>query len=185
MPAGAEAVRAEKAARRAQRAAADRDAPPQPIADTGEGVAIVRASWAGTVVFVVGAVVAALVADARLFAVILDLVLFLGGCAIFFWALAAAAQRSRDREIGLWNLFLLDGVAPPTVRTPLLASLAIQIAVALGTAWVAVPLAFGILVPVWGLSCSGLWGAKYGRFGPRRPAPPRPSRRARSSGNAT
>jgi hypothetical protein len=184
MPAGAEAVRAEKAARRAERAAGNRTVPPA-IADTGEGVAIIRASWAGTVIFVVGAVVAAIVADARLFAVILDLGLFLGGCALFFWALATAAQRSRDREIGLWNLFLLDGVAPPTVRTPLLASLGIQIAAALATAWVAVPLAFGILVPVWGLSCAGLWGARYGRFGPRRLPPPRPSRRARSSGGGT
>jgi hypothetical protein len=147
-------------------------------------VAIIRASWTGTAIFVVGAVVASLVASARLAVAVLDFALFLGGCVVFFWALAVAAQRSRDREIGLWNLFLLDDVAPSTVRTPLLAALAVQIAVALGTAWVAVPLAFGILVPVWGLSCSGLWGAKYGRFGPRRQPPPRRRRRDEAAGPA-
>jgi hypothetical protein len=179
MPAGAEAVRAERAARRAQRAAGagDRTARRPPIPDTGQGVAIIRASWGGTSVFVVAAVVAAAVAGARLAVAIIDLALFAAGCAVFFWALAVAAQRSREREIGLWSLFLLDGVAPSSVRTPLLLALAVEIAVALGTAWIAGPLAFGILVPVWALSCSGLWGAKYGAFGPRRQPPPRRGRR--------
>jgi hypothetical protein len=28
-------------------------------------------------------------------------------------------------------------------------------------------LAFSILAPMWGLGLSGLWGARYGTFGPR------------------
>jgi hypothetical protein len=32
------------------------------------------------------------------------------------------------------------------------------------------PLAFGILVPVFGLGCAGLWAAHHGSFGPREPA---------------
>lgn len=137
------------------------------VPDTGEGVALIRATWIGTAVFILGAVVAALVPDARFAVAILDVALFLGGCALFFWALAVAAGRSREVEIGLWSLFLLEGVAPSRVRVLMLSPIGIEIAVALSTAWIAGPLAFGILVPVWALGCSGLWGAKYGRFGPR------------------
>ena len=74
MPGGAELVRAERAARRAQRPAAEgRRAVAQPlIPDTGEGAAVIRASWAGTILFVLGAVVAAVVADARFAVAIID-----------------------------------------------------------------------------------------------------------------
>ena len=75
---------------------------------------------------------AALVKDARLPAAIVDLGLFFGGCGVFLWALAAAAGRSREHEIGLWNLFLLEGVAPTRVRRALLGALALEVAVALG-----------------------------------------------------
>jgi hypothetical protein len=101
-------------------------------------------------------------------------VLFFGGCALFFWTLVVAARRSREVEIGLWNLFLLEGVAPKRVRVRMLSPIGIQVAVALSTAWIAGPLAFGILVPMWALGCSGLWGARYGRFTvPRRVTSPR------------
>ncbi len=183
MPAGAEAVRAERAARRAQRAAERPGAPP-PLADTGDGIGIIRASWAGTAILALGAVVGAAVPAARLAVVVMELALFLGGCVVFLWALGAAAQRSRDREIGLWSLFLLDRVAPRAVRIKLLAAIAVEIVVALITAAVAAPLAFGILVPVWGLGWSGLWGAKYGQFGPRRRPPTRGSRRGQGGPDA-
>jgi uncharacterized membrane protein YhaH (DUF805 family) len=180
MPGGAELVRAERAARRAQRpAAGGRRAGAQPtVADTGEGSGIIRASWAGTILFVLGTVVAAAVPNARVAVAIIDVALFVAGCAVYFWAFTVAVGRSRDREISLWSLFLLEGVAPPRVRRALLAPPVVQIVVALATAWIAAPLAFGILAPVWSLSCSGLWGAKYGQFGPRRVVPSRWSRPA-------
>jgi hypothetical protein len=180
MPAGAEAIRAERAARRAQRPAAGgrRTGTRPTIADTGQGGGIIRASWIGTALFVLGAVVAAAVPNARLAVAIIDVALFLAGCAVYFWAFTVAVGRSRDREIGLWSLFLLEGVAPTRVRRALLALPVVQIVVALATAWIAGPLAFGILAPVWSLSCSGLWGAKYGQFGPRREVPSRRSRSA-------
>jgi hypothetical protein len=37
-------------------------------------------------------------------------------------------------------------------------------------------LAFGILVPMWGLALAGVWGARHGTFGPRVVAEPRRSR---------
>jgi hypothetical protein len=166
--AGAEAVRAERAVRHAQ-------APPRPVVpDTHEGDNTIKASWAGTGVFLLSSAIAVAVTDARLPAAIVDLLLFVAGCGAFFWCLAAAAERSRQKEISLWNLFLLEGVAPRRVRQQLLGPLSVQIAVALGAAFVAPPLAFGLLVPIYGLGCSGLWGAKYGVFGPRKsPRQPR------------
>lgn len=174
VPAGAEAVRAERAARRAAKAA-EAAGPQRQVADTNAGDDIIRASRIGTAVWVVSTAVAVLVPDARLPAAVVDVVLFLAGCAAFFWCLAVAAERSREKEIGLWNLFLLEGVAPRRVRQQLLGALAVQIVVALAAAFVASPLAFGLLVPIYGLGCSGLWGAKHGVFGPRKS--PRPSRR--------
>jgi hypothetical protein len=144
------------------------------------GDAIIKASWAGTAVWLVSTAIAVLLPDARLPGAIVDLALFLAGCVAFFWCLAVAAERSREREIGLWNLFLLEGVASRRVRQRLLAPLFVQIVVALAAAFVAAPLAFGLLVPMYGLGCAGLWGAKYGVFGPRVLGPrksPRPSRR--------
>ncbi len=51
----------------------------------------------------------------------------------------------------------------------MLTALGVQIGVALVTASIRVftSLAFGILVPVWGLGLLGLWCARYGEFEPR------------------
>jgi hypothetical protein len=171
MPTGAEAVRAERAARRAARAA--EAAPRRQIVDSREGQAIVRSSWIGTGVFAVAAVLAAAVPDARLPVAVVDLVLFFGGIIVFFWAWAIAAGRSRDREINLWNLVLLEDIAPARVRWSLLGALAVQIVVALGTAWITAALAFGILVPVWGEAHCWLWGARHGAFEARKAPVPR------------
>jgi hypothetical protein len=38
------------------------------------------------------------------------------------------------------------------------------------------PLAFGILVPLYGLGLAGVWAAAFGTFGPRRHPGPRRSR---------
>jgi hypothetical protein len=173
-PGGAEAVRAERAARRAAKV------PSPAVADTDAGDPIIKASWAGTALFALSTAVAVIVPDARLAGAVVDLALFLAGCVAFFWCLAVAAERSREREIGLWSLFLLEGVASRRVRQQLLAPLVIQIVIALAAAFVAAPLAFGLLVPIYGLGLGGLWGAKHGVFGPRVVGPrksPRPSRR--------
>jgi hypothetical protein len=85
-------------------------------------------------------------------------------------AYATAVNRSRTDAIGIGGLFFLAGdVAPDTVRRNLLAALAAQTGVALVTA-AARPftsLAFGVLVPVYGLALTGLWAARRGRFEPR------------------
>jgi hypothetical protein len=154
---------------------------PKPVvADTGQGGPIIWSCWIGTAVFGVAAALAAPLKGARLGAVIVDLGLFLGGGGVFLWALAVAAGRSRERNIELWSLFLLDGVAPARVRRALLGALAIEVVAALATAWISAALAFGCLVPLWALGHCGLWGARYGAFGPR-PATSDPRSKAQSN----
>jgi hypothetical protein len=139
----------------------------------GEG--IIRAAWAGTVVFGVGTV-AGVVAP-HPFAWLgfgVSLALFLVGCAVFVWAFVLAVGRSRSDEIAVTNLYLLSG-APSGVRAQLFGSLAVEVIVAFGTA-AARPYtiaATAILAPVYGLGLCGLWAARYGTFPPRRPAPKR------------
>ena len=164
MPQGAEAVRAERAARRAHKGSGKK----APIPDTGQGTTIIRSSWIGTGIFVVATSLAAGVKVLRLPVALIDLVLFFGGVGAFLWALVTAADRSRQQEIGLWSLFMLEGTAPRRVRQLLLGALALEIVVAFATIWINVALAFGILVPLWGLAHAGLWGARYGVFPPRR-----------------
>jgi hypothetical protein len=143
-----------------------------------QGQAIIRASWAGTVVFMAASTPVAVTGKGQLAAVAVDGVLFAGGCGVFLWALARAAGRSRQHAIGMGGLFFLAGSAPRPVQWMLVGSLTAQVAAALATA-AARPftaLAFGILVPVWGLSLCGLWAARYGEFGPRQAPTGRPGR---------
>ena len=51
----------------------------------------------------------------------------------------------------------------------MMASLAAEVVVALATASARpfTSLAFGILAPVFALGLAGLWGARFGTFGPR------------------
>jgi hypothetical protein len=140
---------------------------------------VVRASLAGTAAFVVAAVAAATVPDALAVpAAVLDLVLFALGLAAFVAALVRAAGRSRREELSVSGLFLLSGSAPADVRRALLGALAVQTVVALATAGVRpfTPLAFGVLVPTFGLGACGLWAARSGSFPARKPLrrPPAP-----------
>lgn len=133
---------------------------------------IVRASVAGTLAFAGTALAAVVTPAATIPAAVVALGLFAAGIGIFFWAYAIAVNRSRSDAIGIGGLFFLagDGTAPRRIRTALVGSLAAQTAVGLATA-AARPfttLAFGVLVPVFGLALTGLWGARHGRFGPRR-----------------
>jgi hypothetical protein len=133
---------------------------------------IVRASWAGTAVFAASAAAAVAVKPARIPAVAVAAGLFMAGIGIFFWAYAIAVGRSRTDSIGIGGLFFLAGqdTAPePAHKRHLLASLGTQTAIALASA-AARPfttLAFGVLVPLYGLALTGLYGARHGRFGPR------------------
>lgn len=144
-----------------------------PVNGHRDGAGIVRASWAGTALFGVSAGVAVAVAAADVLALLVAVALFVAGTIVFFMAYGRAVSRSRTERIGVLALFFLEGgVAPKEVRRLLLGSLAVEVAVAVATA-AARPntsLAFGILVPVYGLALAGLWGARHGAF------PPRPDR---------
>jgi hypothetical protein len=135
------------------------------------GDRIIRASWTSTVVFGVVAVAAAATGNRPLEIVsaAIDVVLFLAGCVVFLVAYAKAVSRSREEEIAVAGVYLMmGGSAPAETRTQLLGSLAAQIAIAIVTAAIRWPLAFGILVPTLGLALAGLWTARHGTFPERR-----------------
>jgi len=97
------------------------------------------------------------------------LVLFGAGTVAMLWAFLIAVQRSRTDLIGMGGLYFGAGTAPGSVRVQLLTSLGVQLVIAFTTASIRVftSLAFGILVPVWGLGLAGLWFARHGEFAPR------------------
>ncbi len=136
---------------------------------------IIKASWIGTAIFAITAIAAAI--DPDVFAGValaVALVLFLVGCVIFFVAFAFAVARSREVEIGIGGLYFLAGSAPRAVQLHLLGSLGTEVVIVFATASVRpfTSLAFGLLVPVYGLGLCGLWGARYGTFGARVSSPP-------------
>ena len=144
---------------------------------TAPGAAILRASWAGTAVFAVTAVAAAIAPSAfKPVALPVAVALFAGGCAVFVWGFLVVAGRSRTEAIELAQVWFLTGSPTPSeVRRSLLGALAVQVVVGLATA-AARPytsLAAGVLVPMWGLGLCGLWAARHGAFPPRPPDPRR------------
>lgn len=135
------------------------------------GAGLLRWDRWGTAVFVVVASAAAAVPDrfARPAAVV-DLVLFTVGLGSFLLAYARAIGRSRTEAVDVIGVFLLGGdVAPPQVRRQLRGLFGVQVVVALVTASIRpyTSVAFGVLVPLYGMGLAGLWGATHGRFGPR------------------
>jgi hypothetical protein len=141
------------------------------------GIGLLRASWVGTVVFVLAAVGALAAPDAlgRPFAAVAG-ALFFGGIVAFLLAYFRAIGRSREDLIGVGGLYFLAGCAPRGVQVVMLTSLAVEVVVGVATAAIRFsslgnddlnPLAFGILVPMWGLGLAGLWGARHGTFPPR------------------
>jgi hypothetical protein len=134
------------------------------------GGRIITASRVGTAVFAVTATAAVIDKDTfGLINVIVSLALFGVGCVVFLWAFGIAVSRSRTDAIGIGGLYFLQGSAPRSVQVALLVPLAVQIVVALVSAGLRpfTSLAFGVLVPMFGLGQAGLWGGRYGRFGSR------------------
>jgi hypothetical protein len=138
-------------------------------ASTGPGAEIIRASWVGTAVFTITAVAADFVTALKPVAFAVSVALFVAGCVVFLLAFFRAVGRSRTDNISVTNLYFLAGSAPASVRRSLLASLAVQVVVAIITAAIRpyTSLAAGILAPVYGLGLCGLWAARHGTFHPR------------------
>lgn len=168
-PTAAEA-RARYEAERAASSAQRRARLEQAFADGIPGRAVLWASWICTAVFTVVTALAAIDPDTFIglfFGV--AVALFFAGCALFMLVLVLAAGRSRTHLMGIGGLFFLAGSAPRSVQVNLLASLAVQVVVAVVGAALDpfTPLAFGTLVPVLALSLCGLWGVRYGLFADR------------------
>lgn len=189
-----------RARRRAEQPPGSRDAdgaeparlrPPVPRPpDEHRGQAIITASWIGTGLFAAAAIPAAAAPDVFApFLIVVALVLFVVGTVVFALAYLTAIGRSREVLIGMGGLFFLaGGTAPLRVSRHLIGSFAAQCVLAVVTTVVGLftvpadvtnPVAFGVLVPIYGLGLAGLWSARYGTFAERPPDPaPRSRRRA-------
>ena len=151
---------------------------------------LVRGNLIGTAVFVAALAVAVPLRTHRPAQVLIaavSLVLFAAGIATSLWAYTTALERSRSEEVGVANLFLLTGqTAPNDVKRAMLAALAVQVLAALAGATIGVvglkesqlnALAFGVLVPMFGIGMNGAWAARYGSYGPRVNPTAKPSNR--------
>ena len=148
-------------------AVADPAAADAGAADPAVGTRLVAANRWFTVGFVVWSVLAVLVRPLRVPLAALDLVAFGAGCIVYLLAYATAVARSRTDAIGLGALFFLaEGAAPLAVRRSFWLWTPVQVVVGVGAAAVRpfTAVAFGVLVPIVGLSLMGLWGARHGRF---------------------
>ncbi len=155
------------------------------------GGRVVRFDVVGTALFAAMSALGSFVEAVRVPAAIVSVVLFAVGVATFIWSYISALERSRIDELGVANLYLLTGpTAPKPVKRALMGSLYVQVvaciaAAAAGFSQVSIgeanPLAFGMLVPMFGLGLNGLWASRLGTFGPRiltptgRPAARRPA----------
>jgi hypothetical protein len=134
-----------------------------------QGRRIVWASLIGTAISLVATVIGTVAVDAVIITVVTSLILFAIGAAVFFVAYAKAIARSRYEAIGMGGLFFLAGSAPRRAQLLLLGSVGVEVVVGLAAASVRIytPVAFALLVPMYGLGLAGLWGATYGVFPPR------------------
>ena len=138
---------------------------------------LVRVNILGTAAFVVSATVAAVVFTPvfRTIGVVVALVLFAIGVASFILGYFTAVQRSRYDNISVASLFLLIGtVSSFKVRRLMNGCLLVQGLCGLITALARTTtdgrsgstLAFGVLVPLFGLGLNGLWSSRHGLFSP-------------------
>jgi hypothetical protein len=166
-------------------------APPvaPPVAAPG-GRRLVQADLVGTAIFVVVIAIGVPLRDERWAQVlvgVVSMVLFVIGAVGCLWAYVNALERSRVDEIGVANLYLLTGpTAPAPVKRRLTLALVAQVVVALVGAIVGAvglsgnqvnAMAFGILVPMFGLAINALWSVRHGSFGPRVDRSVQPSNR--------
>lgn len=154
------------------------------------GNRIVRYDVVGTALFVAAMAVAIALRNDRPGQVLIaaaSMALFAGGVATGLWAYTTGLERSRTEEVGVTGLFLLAGeTAPRRIRLVLWSCLAAQVIVAFAGAIIGVvgldkdqlnALAFGVLVPMFGIGANGIWAARHGTFGPRRNRSSQPSNR--------
>lgn len=139
---------------------------------------LVRLSWTATAVYAVAAGAGIVSDGARIIALLVALLLFLLGALGILVALFMAAGRSRTEDIAVGSLFLFQGDVPRTTQRALHGATLAQtvVAIAAASARPYSSLAFGILVPIFGVACTGLWGARHGRY-PARPVPTSPAGR--------
>jgi len=141
---------------------------------------VIRADLAGTALFVIALLIAVPFRSHRFAQFLIGGVsmgLFTIGVATTLWSYARALERSRVDEVGVANLYLLTGpTAPKPVRRVMIGALATQIVAAVIGAWIGVvgldkgelnALAFGVLVPMFGIGMNGVWAAIHGSYGPR------------------
>jgi len=151
---------------------------------------LVRADLAGTALFAVAVGIAVPLRTerwAQVLIVVVSVALFAIGVGSSLWAYASALDRSRVEEIGVANLYLVTGATAPTpIKRALLGALAVQVLASLGAASVGVvgledrqlnALAFGVLVPMFGIGMNGAWAARYGSYEPRVQPAAKPSNR--------
>jgi hypothetical protein len=144
----------------------------------GASSPIIRVDEVGTALFVITAVLAAALFTnpVKVVAVVVCVALFTIGVFTFLLSFWAAVQRSRTDNISVTQLYFLSGEATPrAVKRVMNGALVVQSVVALATAIArnrtdgraGSTLAFGILVPMFGLGLNGLWCARHGTFAPR------------------
>jgi hypothetical protein len=144
--------------------------------DVGGG-RIITLDVVGTAVFTVTAIAGAISSGTlRNIAAVVAFTLFAIGSVLFLIAYGRAVARSRFETISVGGLYFLSGCAPRSVQVRLLGLVVLQTVVAIATSAATAsvrpftPLAFGLLVPMFGLGCCGLWGAFHGTF-PKRTDP--------------
>jgi hypothetical protein len=153
---------------------------PAAEADAQRGSQIVRVDVAGTVAFLIALAVAVPLREHRFAQYIVgavSMVLFAIGVITTLWAYTRALDRSRTEEVGVANLYLLTGpTAPHRVKLTMLGALGVQVAAALAGASVGAAglnegdlnaLAFGVLVPMFGIGLNGVWASRHGSYAPR------------------
>lgn len=148
------------------------------------GDALITVAWIGTAVFVTSAVASVLTDAMRAVGVVVALVLFALGTLAFLVAYARAVNRSRTEELSVNGIyFLVGGCAPMRVRWHLMGALGVQVVAAFATASVRpfTAVAFGILVPMYGLGIAGLWAATHGTFPRRRNLKPKASKATKAT----
>jgi hypothetical protein len=147
---------------------------------TGPGARVVRLDLVGTAVFLIALAIAVPWRTHRFAQFLIggvSMVLFTIGVATTLWAYTRALDRSRVEEVGVANLYLLTGdTAPKLVHRTMSLALAVQVVAAVTGAWIGVAgldkgqlnaLAFGVLVPMFGIGMNGVWAALHGSYGPR------------------